>query len=277
MESTHERKYAHVSNEELLLFADGELSSRYFSRVDAHLAACWDCRGRLRQIEETIADFVQVHHGTLDPQLPPSAGPKALLKARLAEAAAAGRHSHWLLLFRRILAGTRLVYVSAMVLAVFLTVVAYRFISTARSTQRSSGWSAGFVPDRRLTPGVAQAMNPNDVCTTKYSDDTRVVPASVRQRVFQEYGLAGAQSKNYELDYLISPQFGGTNDIRNLWPEPASQTGWNLRAKDELEDRLHQLVCQGNISLATAQHDLATDWISAYKRYFRTNTPNQQL
>ncbi len=89
--------------------------------------------------------------------------------------------------------------------------------------------------------------------------------------------MAGAQSKNYELDYLISPQLGGTNDIRNLWPEPASRTGWNMGAKDELEDRLHQLVCQGNISLATAQHELATDWISAYKRYFHTDKPNQQL
>ena len=271
-------KYAHLCEEELLLFADRELSSQHLLRVDAHLAACWDCRSRLRQIEETIADFVQVHHSTLDPQLPPSAGPRALLKARLAEAAAAGRYSHCLLLFRRILGGRRLAYVGAMVLAVFLaTLVAYRFLSTATSTQRSSGRTAGFIPDRRLTPGVAQAMNPSDVCTTKYSDDTRVVPASVRQRVFQEYGLAGAQSKNYELDYLISPQFGGTNDIRNLWPEPASQTGWNLRAKDELEDRLRQLVCQGNISLATAQHELATDWISAYKRYFHTDAPNQQL
>jgi hypothetical protein len=273
-----ESTYTHPSDEELLLFADGELSSRQASQVETHLTACWDCRSRLRQIEETITDFVELHHHTLDPQLPPSAGPRALLKARLAEAAATGRHGRWLPQFRRVFAGTRLAYVGAMVLAVFLTtVVAYRFISPATPTLRSSGGTARFVPDRRLTPGVAQVMNPRDVCTTKYSDDTGVLPASVRQRVFQEYGLAGAQSNSYELDYLISPQLGGTNDIRNLWPEPASQTGWNLRAKDQLEDRLRQLVCQGNISLATAQHELATDWISAYKKYFHTDTPNQQL
>ena len=50
-------------------------------------------------------------------------------------------------------------------------------------------------------------------------------------------------------------------------------TGWNVHAKDALEDRLQQLVCDGKINLATAQQDLATDWISAYKRYFHTDKP----
>jgi hypothetical protein len=40
-----------------------------------------------------------------------------------------------------------------------------------------------------------------------------------------------------------------------------------------LEGRLHQLVCDGALPLATAQQDLATDWISAYKRYFHTDQP----
>jgi len=33
--------------------------------------------------------------------------------------------------------------------------------------------------------------------------------------------------------------------------------------KDRLEQRLHQLVCAGQLDLATAQHDIATDWIGA--------------
>jgi len=48
-------------------------------------------------------------------------------------------------------------------------------------------------------------------------------------------------------------------------------------AKDALESRLHQLVCQGKINLVTAQRDLATDWISAYKRYFHTDRPIEPL
>jgi anti-sigma factor RsiW len=268
-----ESKYEHLSDEELLLFADGELPARRVSQVDMHLAACWDCRSRLRELEETIADFVHVHHGILDPQLPPSAGPRALLKARLAEAAATSHHSQWLQPFERIFPGTRLAYGSAMLLAVFLGIaVGHRFASPAVMRWRGDR-TAAVVPDRRLTPGVAQAMNSNEVCTQTLSDDTHVVPASVRQRVFQEYGMAGVGSGDYELDYLISPQLGGTDDIRNLWPEPASLTVWNMRAKDALEGRLKQLVCQGKVSLSTAQHDLATDWISAYKKYFHADRP----
>ena len=41
----------------------------------------------------------------------------------------------------------------------------------------------------------------------------------------------------------------------------------------QLEDLLPHLVCQGEVDLATAQRDIATDWIAAYKKYFRTNHP----
>jgi hypothetical protein len=41
-----------------------------------------------------------------------------------------------------------------------------------------------------------------------------------------------------------------------------------------LEDRLHQLVCDGSLDLATAQRDIETDWIAAYKKYFHTDKPS---
>ena len=132
-------------------------------------------------------------------------------------------------------------------------------------------------PDRHLTPGAARFVSTEELCSSQYSDDAGAVPAELRQQVLREYGLADEQSQNYELDYLISPQLGGTQDISNLWPEPAASTAWNMRAKDALENRLHQMVCRGNISLATAQQDLATDWISAYKKYFHTAQPVRPL
>jgi len=268
------RAYTHLSDEELLRFADGELSSRQIAGVNTHLASCWDCRTRLRQLEETIAEFVDVHHRTLDHQLPPSAGPRALLKARLAESTVAARQRSWLPSFQKAFPLGKLAYVGAALLAAALgTVVAYNSLSspaTGRRTIRA-------IPDPRLTPGAARAVSASDVCTVNYSDDARLLPASIQHRVLQEYGMTGAQSQGYELDYLISPQLGGTDDIRNLWPEPESATGWNAGAKDALEGRLHQLVCQGKINVATAQRDLATDWISAYKRYFHTDRPIQPL
>ena len=33
------------------------------------------------------------------------------------------------------------------------------------------------------------------------------------------------------------------------------------------------MVCAGKVDLSTAQNDIATDWIAAYKKYFRTDAP----
>ncbi|MGC2108167.1 MAG: hypothetical protein WA655_01535 [Candidatus Korobacteraceae bacterium] len=268
--------YAHLSDEELLLFSDGELAPGRVVEVNVHLAACWECRTRRMQMEETIAAFVQAHHRTFDPQLPPIAGPRALLKARLEQAAAAGSPRAWFLPSAGALLGRTLAYLAAMLLIVTsAVVVAYRFRSTP--PDRALHAVTAPVPDRRLTPGAARPMSASEVCQVSYSDDTRLVPASIQKQVFREYGMENAPSKDYELDYLISPQLGGTDDVRNLWPEPVSATPWNVHDKDALENRLQQLVCQGKLNLATAQRDLADDWISAYKRYFRTDRPIEPL
>jgi hypothetical protein len=257
--------YTHLSDEELLQFADGELASRQIGSVKEHLASCWDCRARLKQTEETIADFVVAQHEALDPRLPSGAGPRALLRARLA--ADAARQSSTRHLLPRSSTARTFAYAVAAVLLAILTIAVYRLLpSDNRATVR-------LMPDHELTPGVARAISTSDVCHISYSDDARLVSASTQEKVLQEYGIDDAQARNYELDYLISPQLGGTDDIRNLWPEPQSATEWNSRTKDALEERLHQLVCDGSIDLVTAQQDLANNWISAYKRYFHTNRP----
>jgi hypothetical protein len=33
------------------------------------------------------------------------------------------------------------------------------------------------------------------------------------------------------------------------------------------------MVCTGKLDLSTAQRDIATDWIAAYKKYFHTDKP----
>jgi hypothetical protein len=153
----------------------------------------------------------------------------------------------------------------------------YRFVSAHNFNQHAAPETVHLVPDSRLTPGLVRPISMNEVCTATYSDDTDQVPASIRQQVFYEYGVTSQQTEEYGLDYLVSPQLGGTADIRNLWPEPEAQTPWNMRAKDTLEDHLHELVCQGKVGLATAQRDLANNWILAYEKYFHTNAPVKPL
>jgi hypothetical protein len=128
------------------------------------------------------------------------------------------------------------------------------------------------LPDRNLTPGAIRLVGVSDVCSAQTALTTDSVPADVEQTVFAKYGMPHARPQDYELDYLITPELGGATDIRNLWPEPHSSV-WNSYVKDELETHLRQLVCRGKLDLPTAQHDIATDWISAYKKYFGTDHP----
>ncbi|HZY45487.1 MAG TPA: HNH endonuclease, partial [Anaerolineae bacterium] len=68
------------------------------------------------------------------------------------------------------------------------------------------------------------------------------------------------------IDHIISLELGGSNSIRNLFPEP--YTGdWNARIKDKLENKLHSLVCSGQVDLVTVQQEISTDWINAYIKY----------
>jgi hypothetical protein len=38
--------------------------------------------------------------------------------------------------------------------------------------------------------------------------------------------------------------------------------------KDSQEERLHELVCDGKLDQPTAQKAIASDWVTAYKKYF---------
>jgi hypothetical protein len=62
-------------------------------------------------------------------------------------------------------------------------------------------------------------------------------------------------------------ELGGTNDIKNLWPEPYAGIEWHAKLKDALENRLHKLICDGTVTPQEAQEAISHDWISAYKKY----------
>jgi hypothetical protein len=246
----------HISDPDLALAADGELNPRRAAEVRAHLAACWECRTRMGELESAIADFVRLRSATLDPSVPPAAGPRALLKAQLAAMASASHtRPGWLRPIRwPALAG----------LAAAILLTAFFAIPDR----------AAPVPRRQLTPGAVRIVRKSEVCSSN-ARDAFLVPVSLQRKVFEEYGLRDARPDAYEVDYLITPELGGAADIRNLWPEPYASTVWNARVKDDLEQRLHQMVCDGQLDLATAQHDIATDWIAAYKKYFNSSRPRQ--
>jgi hypothetical protein len=126
-------------------------------------------------------------------------------------------------------------------------------------------------PDRHCTPGaispaVSQANIQLTICRRGYTKTVRP-PESVTEREKQASLVAYGDDDPlhaYEYDHLVPLELGGApNDPRNLWPEP----GASPNPKDELEDRLHTMVCTGQLTLRDAQHAIAEDWISANHQF----------
>jgi hypothetical protein len=120
-------------------------------------------------------------------------------------------------------------------------------------------------PRHSLTPGVALAVTRAQVCISGYASGARDVSEAEKAAVYGRYGVAWVPYA-HEVDHLISLELGGSNAIRNLWPEPYAGR-WGARTKDVLENRLHELVCDGRLSLRSAQRQEAGDWVAAYRKY----------
>jgi hypothetical protein len=264
----------HIPDQDLLRSADGELPASRARQVRAHLAGCWLCRTRLGELESTIADFVHAHRGTLDPQLPSPAGPRALLKSQLGAAAAKAGAAPWLRFLQFFFPRGAVGYVPvALVLIAAASALLLQHFASPHPATSFLPIENAAVPNHTLTPGATRPISISDACSIDHEEVVRDVPASLRQQVLHEYGIAGARAEDYEIDFLIAPRLGGTADIHNLWPEPYTLPTWNARVKDALEERLHQMVCHGTLDLRIAQRDISTDWIAAYKKYFHTERP----
>jgi hypothetical protein len=101
--------------------------------------------------------------------------------------------------------------------------------------------------------------NPLPTIPTKSGNSTRLdVTKCVEQ---------SANPACYEEDHLISLELGGDpRSPDNLWPEPWFGA-WNAHIKDTLENKLHTMVCSGDIGLREAQQAISTDWVAAYRKY----------
>lgn len=123
------------------------------------------------------------------------------------------------------------------------------------------------LPDPKLTPGSTFPVTRADVCVPGYSKKVRDVPVALKREVLRRYGVSPQDRRDYEIDHLIPLSIGGSNSIRNLWPQSRKTSPWNAGKKDFLEDRLHKLVCSGAVDMAEAQKAISTNWIEAYRKY----------
>ncbi len=123
-----------------------------------------------------------------------------------------------------------------------------------------------YLPNSRLTPGDAFNVTKDDLCGPNRVDRIHGIPVSLKRQIFDRYGIGPNSPGLYDVEHLIPPNLGGSNSIKNLWPQPVSGE-WSHALKDKLEHRLHKMVCSGELDLKTAQQEIASDWVRAYKRY----------
>jgi hypothetical protein len=86
-----------------------------------------------------------------------------------------------------------------------------------------------------------------------------------------EYALPPGPHPDYEVDHLIPLCLGGSDEDSNLWPEPrrSIEPEWSAELKDDLEHRLCEMVCTGELDVVEAQREISEDWTESYGRQFR--------
>lgn len=135
----------------------------------------------------------------------------------------------------------------------------------------------GALPDAVCTPGEADPRVRGDalrstICSAGWAKQTRPpvqVTKPIKKERFRAYAVT-TPLQSVELDHRVPIALGGNTSVANLWPQPWDGTD-GAHVKDVLEARLAAMVCAGQLPLATAQHDIATDWVAAYHKYVGPN------
>ena len=132
-------------------------------------------------------------------------------------------------------------------------------------------------PNTSLTPGAVLTTDATTICTPGYASSVRNVSTATKKQVYAEYGASYPQSTGaYEVDHFIPLEIGGSNNIKNLWLEPATPTP-GFHQKDQLENFEHGQVCNGTISAAEAQSRMVSDWYWYWEEEVEGTTPTSSV
>jgi hypothetical protein len=138
--------------------------------------------------------------------------------------------------------------------------------SSGSGTCHVSGFGLYVLPDPNCTPGatdptVTRANIDRTICTKGWTSTVRPsedYTETLKRQQMVAYSETGPLS-DYEEDHLIPLELGGSpTSPQNLWPEP----GASPNPKDAVEDVANAAVCDGRMTLASAQQAIASNWIA---------------
>jgi hypothetical protein len=137
-------------------------------------------------------------------------------------------------------------------------------------------------PDPTKTPGLAETLKaldltkrytsncPGGKASCTYSQAHRDVPESVHTQVYDEYSVPASDRniKFGEVDHFYPLCAGGSNDIKNLWDQPA-ENEWNgqnfgYHEKDKLETYVCEQIKAGKMTPIDAFNRITNDWVKFY-------------
>jgi Protein of unknown function (DUF3761) len=137
---------------------------------------------------------------------------------------------------------------------------------------KTSGCVPSALPDRHCSPGAYyRGLTKAVICSASFRTGTiRNVPQSEKYAVETEYDMpARLYGRTIEIDHIVSLELSGSNDIANLFPEPGSGAA-SYHVKDKLENKLHDLVCAGTMTLSAVRTGIAKNWETIYKQVYQT-------
>lgn len=137
-------------------------------------------------------------------------------------------------------------------------------------------------PDPNITLGKAETVDLDDLtsdweCPTSihkvdctYSQAHRSVSKKTHTKVYDNYSVPAARRKIKfgEVDHFDPLCNGGSNDIQNLWYQPATNK-WNgknfgYHEKDDLETWICKQVKAGMLDPREAFEKITGDWVKFY-------------
>jgi hypothetical protein len=125
------------------------------------------------------------------------------------------------------------------------------------------------LPDPHCTPGAIRTTDPKQICDSTFrTAPFRHTTHGTKVAVCKEYGVKDCPHDSIlEIDHLVPLELGGLDDIKDLWPQPATPAVSGFHVKDVLENYLRHAVCiDKSMKLADAQACIMSNWWACYQK-----------